>query len=120
MGRADLRHITRLATQDFYDATYAGKWLLGMRKLPRVRFFFYTRSWRDAQVRPVLERMGRLPNCRAWYSCDRGTGVPTRVPPRVRLAWLMTGPDDSPPVGVDLTFRVRPLRRQALPRVNGV
>src|SRR4051794_31112247 len=82
---------------DFYDATYAGKWLLVMRKLPRVRFFFSTRSWRDAQVRPVLERMAQRPNCRAWYSCDRGTGIPAQVPPRVRLAWLMTGPDDPPP-----------------------
>jgi hypothetical protein len=42
---------------DFYDALYARKWLQVMRKLPQVKFFFYTRSWRDAAIRPLLERM---------------------------------------------------------------
>jgi hypothetical protein len=67
---------------DFYDARYARKWLRSIRRLPGVRFFFYTRSWRDDAIRPVLEAMAGLSNCRAWYSCDRGTGVPTPVPPR--------------------------------------
>ena len=105
---------------DFYDAAYAGKWLRAMRALPKVRFFFYTRSWREGPIRAVLERMAGLPNCRAWYSCDRGTGVPAQVPPQVRLAWLMTTPEDLPPAGVALIFRVRSLRRQARTRVNGV
>jgi hypothetical protein len=105
---------------DFYDAVYAGKWLQAMRRLPAVRFFFYTRSWRDVTVCPVLEQMALLPNCRAWYSCDRGTGVPAQVPARVRLAWLMTAADDLPPHGLDLAFRIRPLRRQPLTRANGV
>jgi hypothetical protein len=105
---------------DFYSAPYAQKWLRAMRKLPRVRFFFYTRAWRLASIRPVLERMALLRNCRVWYSCDRGTGMPGRTPPRVRLVWLMTTPDDEPPAGMSLTFRVRPLRRRARTQANGV
>jgi hypothetical protein len=105
---------------DFYSAAYARKWLRIMRSLPEVRFFFYTRSWREAAIRPVLGRMARLPNCRAWYSCDRETGIPERLPARVRLVWLMTDPEDGPPPTVGLSFRIRPLRRQPLTRVGGV
>ena len=104
---------------DFYDAAYAGKWLRAMRRLPAVRFFFYTRSWRDPSVRTVLEQMATLPNCRAWYSCDRGTGVPAPVPAGVRLAWLMTAVDDLPPPGLDLAFRIHPLRQLPLTRAGG-
>jgi hypothetical protein len=42
------------------------------------------------------------------------------VPPRVRLAWLVTSAADLPPQGMGLTFRVRPLRRQPLTRSNRV
>jgi hypothetical protein len=105
---------------EFYSAAYARKWLWVIRRLPAVRFFFYTRAWRVPAVRPVLERMARRRNCRAWYSCDRGTGLPARVPPRVRLAWLMTDAEDTPPAPAGLAFRVRPLRRRPLTRSNGV
>jgi hypothetical protein len=105
---------------DFYSAAYARKWLWVMERLPQVRFFFYTRAWRAAAIRPALERMAALPQCRAWYSCDRGTGIPMPVPPRVRLAWLMTSAEDRPTQGMGLTLRIRPLRRQPLTRSNGV
>jgi hypothetical protein len=96
---------------DFYSARYARKWLAVIRRSPRVRFYFYTRSWQVPAVRPVLDRMAGLPNCRAWFSADRDTGVPAGVPPGVRVAWLMTGPGDLPPEGADLVFRIRRLRR---------
>jgi ferredoxin len=105
---------------DFVSAAYACKWLRIMRRLPKVRFFFYTRAWREDAIRPILGRMARLPNCRAWFSCDRETGIPSRIPARVRLVWLMTDGDDRPPPGMDLTFRIRSLRRQPLTRVDGV
>jgi hypothetical protein len=95
---------------DFYAPAYARKWLDVMRRAPAVRFFFYTRSWRLPAIRRVLTAMARLLNVEAWYSCDHDTGVPRRTPPRVRLAWLMTGPDDLPP-RADLVFRVHRLRR---------
>jgi hypothetical protein len=95
---------------DFFAARYARKWLRIMRRSPRVRFYFYTRSWRMPAIKAVIDRMAGLPNCRAWYSTDRDTGVPADVPPRVRVAWLMTDPTDLPPSGTDLVFRVRRLR----------
>lgn len=105
---------------DFYSPDYVRKWLRVMRRLPDVRFYFYTRSWRDEAIRPVLERMAALPNCRAWYSCDQETGVPVSTPARVRLAWLFVAPDDLPPSSAGLVFRVRGLRSQQATHINGV
>lgn len=100
---------------DFFAARYARKWLRITRRSPRVTFYFYSRSWQVAAIRTVLDRMAALPNCAAWFSCDRDTGVPANVPPSVRLAWLMTNPTDLPPPGTDLVFRVRRLRRRPEP-----
>ncbi len=104
---------------DFYSPAYARKWLDVMRRSPRVRFYFYTRSWRVPAIRAVIDAMAELPNCRAWYSCDRDTGVPADVPPRVRLAWLAVEPGDAPPPGTDLVFRVRRLRRATVSNAPG-
>jgi hypothetical protein len=95
---------------DFYSAAYARKWLAVMRRLPGVRFFCYTRSWRVAAIRRMLSAMARLANVRLWYSADRDTGAPRRVPRGVRVAWLMEEPGDHPP-RADLVFRVHALRR---------
>ena len=100
---------------DFYSARYARKWFRVMRLAPDVRFYFYTRSWQVAAIRAVLDRMAALPNCAAWFSADCDTGVPANMPPRVRVAWLMTDPTDVPPPGTDLVFRVRRLRRRPEP-----
>jgi hypothetical protein len=99
---------------DFYDAAYAAKWLAVMRQCPRARFFFYTRSWRVPAIAAVLEQMAALRCCRAWYSIDRDTGVPERVPVGVRLAYLQITEGERPEL-VDLLFRVRRLRRQRVP-----
>ena len=100
---------------DFYSVRYALKWLAIMRRSPRVRFYFYTRSWRVSAIKTVIDQMAALPNCRTWFSCDRDTGMPTSVPPQVRLAWLMTEPTDLPPQGTALVFRIRRLRRRPEP-----
>jgi hypothetical protein len=50
-------------------------------------------------------------------SCDRDTGIPARVPRRVKLAWMQTSADDEPP-RADLAFRVRRLRRTVAKRVS--
>lgn len=95
---------------DFTSPRYARAWLRIMKQSPRVRFYFYTRAWRAPDIRRAIDRMAELPNCRAWYSVDRDSGVPTEVPTRVRLAWLATSIDDRPPPGIDLVFRIRRLR----------
>jgi hypothetical protein len=100
---------------DFYSVRYARKWLAIMRRSPRIRFYFYTRSWRVPSIKTVIDQMAALPNCQSWFSCDRDTGMPTSVPPQVRLAWLMTAPTDLPPHGTDLVFRIRRLRRRPEP-----
>jgi hypothetical protein len=105
---------------DFFSPEYARKWLRVMRRSPQVRFYFYTRAWRDESLRKILERMASLPNCRAWYSCDRETGLPSNIPPRVRLAWLSVAQDDVPPAGANLVFRVRKLRSQQATHIDGV
>jgi hypothetical protein len=104
---------------DFYSAGYAGKWLRVMKACPDVRFWWYSRSWKDPAVAAVFVKMAALPNVRGWYSVDRDTGRPEEVPPGVKLAWLMTTADDEPPYPVDLVFRVRGLRREARTRVRG-
>ncbi|AMV24025.1 hypothetical protein VT84_06490 [Gemmata sp. SH-PL17] len=104
---------------DFYDPEYAGKWLSVFRRCPTATFYFYTRSWRVAEVVPVLEQATALDNVRAWYSADVETGLPDPLPERVRVAWLQTDPDE--PVAGNLVFRDEPVRgtrpRTALPVV---
>lgn len=64
--------------------------------------------------------MAAEPNLQLWYSADRDTGMPDRVPAGVRVAWLMTAPDDRPPRPVDLLFRVTALRRTPVTQIDGV
>ena len=42
------------ASGDFYDREYAEKWLDVMRRAPRVRYYFYTRSWRVPAIDSFL------------------------------------------------------------------
>jgi hypothetical protein len=97
---------------DFYSREYAEKWLEVMRQSPRVRFYWYSRSWRVPDIAPVLEQMAALRCCRAWYSLDAQTGIPPAVPPGVRLAYLQVEPDEEPEL-LDLLFVVRRLKRHA-------
>jgi hypothetical protein len=94
---------------DFYDAGYAARWLGVFRRCPVTRFYFYTRSWRVAEVVPVLSEMAELENVRAWYSADSETGLPESIPEGVRVAWLQVAEDE--PVLGDLLFRDTPVRQ---------
>lgn len=99
---------------DFYSEEYARKWLLIIRNSPKTRFYFYTRSWRDPAIRPVLDAMAKLPNCSAWYSCDLETGLPPDLSPLIRTAWLQVHPEEAIPGRVDLVFRRHGIRRISL------
>lgn len=99
---------------DFYAAGYARKWLQIMRQLPRVRFYFYSRSWRIAAIARVLEEMTTLCQTRVWYSVDADSGLPSAIPQGVRLAWLQDSPQR--PQGAQLVFRTR--RMLGAPRVG--
>lgn len=105
---------------EFASSRYVRKWRRIIARSPRVKFFSYSRAWRVPAVRLELERLAELPNLQLWYSADRETGLPSNVPERIRLAWLMVDKDDLPPGRVDLIFRVRALRRVPLAEWNGV
>jgi hypothetical protein len=63
--------------------------------------------------------MAILPNCSVWYSCDSETGLPTDVPPEIRLAWLQVDSGEIPPASVHLVFRDYRLRKQRIVNSNG-
>jgi hypothetical protein len=101
---------------DFYSAEYVRKWAAVAHACPTTRFFAYTRSWRNPDIATALAELSRCPNVRLWYSCDQDTGIPSRVPRRVKLAWMQTSADDTP-TRADLVFRVRRLRHTVAKRV---
>lgn len=98
------------AAGDFYSAAYAAAWYEIFKQTPDTLHYFYSRSWRDRTIRPVLARMAGLKNVRVWFSTDRQTGDPGRVPRRVKLAYLQDAADDLP-VRADLVFRPHRLRK---------
>ena len=72
-----------------------------------------------AQRHKEIERhLAPLPNVRLWYSADADTGVPTDLPPLVRVAWLQQHDDEPVPQGVDLVFRTYRLRRRPAKRIG--
>lgn len=97
---------------DLFSAGYARKWLQVIQRCPDVQFYTYTRSWRVPKILPVIEDLSRQPNMRLWYSADSASGIPINVPPGVRIAWLMTSPNDLPPANADLVFLDYKLRRR--------
>ncbi len=102
---------------DFYSAEYVAAWVEIAKACPETRFFAYTRSWRVPEMAKGLAALSRLRNVRLWYSCDRDTGVPTKTPKRVRLAWMQTTADEVPN-RADLVFRVRRLRGTVAKRIG--
>jgi len=100
---------------DFYDADYVDSWAAIARRCPRTTFYAYTRSWRIPRIAQALDELARLSNVQLWYSCDAEAGLPTDIPPGIRVAYLQTKRDEQP-TG-DLVFRVRSLRGQSIPRL---
>jgi hypothetical protein len=98
---------------DFATPRYTSKWIEIAARCSATRMFAYSRSWRVEKIRPLLYAFGALPNVRLWLSADKDSGMPTAVPPGIRVAWLQV--DEQAPNGGDLVFQVRKLRRLALP-----
>lgn len=107
-------HVAR----DFFGVAYVRAWTRVARSCPRVKFLFYTRSWRVPEILPHLLELAALPNVYAWWSEDRDTG--SAVFPVGRRAFLCVDSADEAlvPPGVDLVFRddTRAVRKW----VNGV
>jgi hypothetical protein len=118
LRRRKVRVLRIHASGDFFDAGYVGKWTEILAASPRVRAYAYTRSWRVPEIRPALEELAALPNFRLWYSADRDTGMPDKVPVGVKVAWLLENADDPVPADVNLLFRNHPLRRTPQRRIG--
>jgi hypothetical protein len=104
---------------DLYDKEYAEKWLTIFKNVPDCRFFIYTRSWRIADIRPVITKMSRCKNVKMWWSVDKDTGKPKRLPQRTRLAYMQVDSTDIPAYRVDLFFRVdRAMNQVSVKKIN--
>ncbi len=100
---------------DFYSPEYVLKWIMIANQCPAVRFYAYTRSWRVPEIRNQLAQLSRLNNVRLWYSCDEESGLPSRKPKRVRIAWMQTSTDVS---HGDVIFRIEALRKTVVKRIG--
>lgn len=96
---------------DLYSPAYARKWLEIVRQSPHCIFLCYSRSFRVSRIERVLRELADLDNMHLWYSLDGETGMPTNVPPRVKLAYMQTEAGEEPEA-VDLIFRVQRLRKR--------
>ena len=55
---------------DFYNAKYVEKWIEIVNRLPGIKFFGSTRSWRVLRLRDAVERFRDLPNVYLRASID--------------------------------------------------
>jgi SAM-dependent methyltransferase len=107
---------------DFFSSAYVRKWLEVAAALPDVKFWFYTRSWRVPTILPELVRLASRSNMRAWFSCDRDSGLPAAAP-NVRACWLQIE-DEEPPapepgqMAIDLVFRTKRKGRNPATRIG--
>lgn len=95
---------------DFYSQRYIRKWRQIVRRLPWVRFYAYTRSWRVPRLVNELEALASLPTVSIWLSADAQTGMPPK-----KWSWqagtCYLAADDADLVEddrIDLFFRERP------------
>jgi hypothetical protein len=89
---------------DFFGVAYIRAWIKIARSCKRVKFLFYTRSWRVADLRPHLIELASLPNVYAFWSEDRDTG-PSDMPVGRRCFLCVEAEDEAlVPPGV-LVFR---------------
>lgn len=107
---------------DWYSPEYVDKWIEIVAGTPETTHWAYTRSWSVPVFAKPLSRLAKLPNMRLWYSADRETGYPHRVPPGVRVAYLADSDEDArqiDPERVRLIFRDVPDRSTELLSVGG-
>lgn len=105
---------------DLYDAAYTEKWLEIVAKTARVRYFLYTRSWREHEILPLIRKLAKRPNVALWLSADVETGRPPAVAGSRGVSWMArdTSEEDQTPKWANLVFRntSKTLRK----KVNGV
>lgn len=108
---AEVRLLRIHAAGDFFSPEYVDQWIRIAKACPDTTMWTYTRSWRKKSIRNRLRVLARQPNVVLYWSCDKDTGLPNRMPEGVRTAYLQTALDDVPAAPVDLVFRTRNIRK---------
>lgn len=106
------RHVRVLRVHvsgDFYDQEYIRKWIRIAKRLPQVKFYAYTRSWRDSSgqisgMYPDLLELGELRNFELWFSEDAESGQAPRIR-GIRRCYMAVEADEEPPWRTHLVFR---------------
>lgn len=107
---------------DWLSPAYVLKWDEIVARCPDTVFWAYSRSWSVAGFARPLAKLAKRPNMRLWYSADRETGYPDRLPAGVRVAYLADSDEDArkiDPKRVRLIFRDVPERKTVLLSVGG-
>jgi len=82
-----------------HDLNYIEAWRLAIRQRPQCSFWFYTRSFLQADIFDALTELASLPNCQGWLSIDSeniSTGLLayTQYDGVWKLAFLQEEPED--------------------------
>lgn len=101
---------------EFYSVAYVLKWIRIAKRRKATKFYTYTRSWQDAEMLTALTELGRLPNVYLWFSADKDTGEPPRIP-GIRVCYTQVDDNDIPSYPVDLFFRNK--RKKVKKWING-
>jgi len=92
---------------DFYSKAYITKWRVIAEMRPDVKFYAYTRSWRNEELWFFIYRLSTLSNVTINLSCDKDTGVPT-ASYADNFRWCYLTDNDSAPDWLrvdDIVFR---------------
>lgn len=90
---------------DFFSVAYIRSWSKIARQCKRVKFLFYTRSWRVPELVGPLVELARLPNVFAFWSEDRNSGAAILPVGRRCFLCVDDGDEKLVPPGIDLVFR---------------
>lgn len=115
--RNDIAILRLHVSGDFFSVYYCHVWLAIFLRCPNVKFYFYTRSWQDEEMRSVFEAMAALPNVHVWYSVDRSMPRPKLGHKRIRTAYLLARDEKEPGYKTNLIFRVND--KEPAKRING-
>lgn len=89
---------------DFFSPTYVRVWQEVARRMPHVKFWFYTRSWRvGGKLATELRTLAALDNVAGWVSADDECWLAALIEARdnsqwAGLAYMQTTDNDFPAI----------------------
>jgi hypothetical protein len=103
---------------DFFSREYIDAWVRIVERLPRVKFYAYSRAWVRPDFMPALTSLAALPNMRLLLSHDATMPTPPAIP-HAETAWLAIHDDDVPPQRGRVCFRASKERKRIPLKVIG-